>query len=69
MKKATIEIQAKFGSKFQEQFAQDFLCSTLKAYLSFLIHSHKGNDMTIKINGDNIEDLDWFNWEQLNQPK
>ena len=65
MKKATIEIRAKFGSKFQEQFARDSLFATLKAWRQFLENNHNKNDVLVVINGDNIKRMDWFVWHTV----
>lgn len=63
MKKTKIEIRAKFGSKFQEQFARDSLFGVLKAWKSYLDYSHKNNDVLVVINGNSVNNLDFFNWE------
>lgn len=63
MKKATIEINAKFGSKFQEQFARDCLLAILKAFKYQVNNSHARNKVEVEINGDSVNILDFFNWE------
>ena len=63
MKKATIEIRAKFGSKFQQQFARDSLFSLLEGWKHFLDNQHKENDVLVIINEQSIKTLQWFDWE------
>lgn len=61
-KEVNIKIEANFGSNFQEIFARNCLTSILKAWQSHLENSHKKNEIRIEINGDNIRNLDWFNF-------
>lgn len=68
MKKADIEIEVKFGSKFQEKFARDSLFAALKTWKEFVVFAHQGNSVQIKINGDLIHHLDFFNWEKRVNP-
>ena len=64
MKQVKIEISAKFGSKFQEQFARDSLMATLRSWQTFLNSAHKNTTVNIKINNALIQNLDWFNFEK-----
>jgi len=64
MKEIKIEINGKFGSKFQEQFARDSLMGILKAWKSFVSNAHKKNDICIEINNSNINHLEWFDWHK-----
>lgn len=67
MKKVTIEIIAKFGSKHQEQFSKNVIFSSLKAHKLYMQSSHKKNEIQIKINGDRIQNLSFFNWEEVSK--
>lgn len=67
MKKASIEIRAKFGSKFQERFARDSLFTFLKGWRAFTTSTHKDNHIALKINGSHIGNLDWFNWDKADK--
>lgn len=64
MKEVTIKISAKFGSKFQEQFARDSLMAVFRSWRTFLNTTNKKNEVNIEINGQNIRHLDWFNWQK-----
>lgn len=64
MKTVKIQIDADFGSKFQEQFARDSLMAQLKAWRIFLNNAHKKNDVDIEIDEVPIQNLEWFNWRK-----
>jgi hypothetical protein len=63
MKKAEIIITGKFGSKFQQNFAETSLFNLLKSWKQFLDSSSINNKILVEINGDNINNLDWFNFK------
>lgn len=63
MSKAKIEITAKFGSEFQRNYARDSLLIMLRCWKQHLGLTHKKNDVDVFVNGDRIEHLDFFNWE------
>lgn len=53
-----IEIEAEFGSSFQEEVHKQSLILLLKAWQQFMLSRHKKNKAQILINKDNIIDLD-----------
>ena len=61
-KKTTIEITVEFGSAYQSKFARDSLFMTLKAWRNFIKEAHQKNKIDVTINGDAIQNLEWFNW-------
>jgi len=64
MKKVTIEVSAKFGSKFQEHVARDSLFMALKTWRLFVHGNHKKNEIELKINGVPIQHLEFFFWNK-----
>lgn len=62
MKETDINIEAKFGSKFQEHIARDTLMIALKTWRAFMHGNHNKNFVDISINGAKIQHLEWFNW-------
>lgn len=60
--KVEIEIDCEFGSDFQRIVARDTLMILLRAWKTHTQTVHQKNRAFIAINGDNIENLDFFNW-------
>lgn len=64
MKKVTINIKAKFGSKFQEQFAGDSLLGMIKAWETYVRNAHKKNEVEALIDDSPALHLVWFEWKK-----
>ena len=60
--KENIEIDCDFGSDFQRVTARDTLMILLRAWQTHTTAVHQKNRAFIAINGDNINNLDFFNW-------
>lgn len=60
--KATIEIKANFGREFQRNQSTDSLLMILRIWKKFNQDTHQKNELEVFVNGDEINNLDWFNW-------
>lgn len=58
-----MKVEAEFGSEFQKNFARDSLLIALRSWRNYVNLTHKENTISVYINGDNINNLDFFNWE------
>ncbi len=59
-KKVVIEIEAYLKTDFQRQLGQRTLFELIKSWGQFISSTHSKNSVAIKINGNDIDDLDWF---------
>lgn len=64
MKKLTIEIEAKFGSKFQQSYAEEVLLIMLKSLTSQVNHLHKKNEIKININDVDVKNYVFIKFEE-----